>query len=597
VPTAAQGPSRSLTLAALASVAALAVVLRLLDPLSNPVMAAEDPYTHMTLVREHLRDGVLDPVGGVLYPPGMHAVIGAIVAFSGVDLYQLLRFVPAGLGAVSVVGVSLLLLRYEGLLAAFVGGLALALMPEEIFRTTMAAPTALDLALLPFLMFALLEVLRGRLAWLGAAVPITLLLVLAHPWVLAIAALMLGGFLLLALLFPWDPARGAQPTMVGAAASIGLVGAMTGLAVAAFWTDGAIGPGDVASRLLGISGLTAAVVVVALALLVAAAMVVVARVRGPHPPRAADQRPVWMQRLGVGLMLVALVAMIAPVLLHGPPPYVDLPRMVGWPSLVLAMGAFLLLPLAGSPVAHIAAALMAATLPFTLYNPLDSAYWPHRTVVYLGLALAILAGVAVDRLARDAAPRILQVGTPEGSPGRPGRHGGAPSLWPQPRGARPFGAVALVAVVLAGGIAAGTPAPYQGGWYRYYDLCEFEAMQHVADLANASPDILVVTGSWQSKLIIAAFTDQAERVWYKRDLFQNTTEQANFTTWIGQYHALGYVVLDRYLMNQTFLALDFLDQAPYQRIDQACFDEAAQGYLVTIYAARRPAGAAASPTE
>ncbi|HEV8358993.1 MAG TPA: hypothetical protein VGR28_00915, partial [Candidatus Thermoplasmatota archaeon] len=226
------------------AVVALAIVLRAADPLSNPVMAAEDPYAHMALVREHLRDGRLDPALGAaeLYPPGLHAVLAVLWVYGGGDLYDLMRFAPVALGAVSILGVGVLLGRWHGPVAAVAGALALALMPEHIFRSGLAAPTALDLALLPFLFGALLEVARGRFEGLAAAVPIALLMVVAHPWALLLLALGAGVFALLVLVCPWTPRLGGLPTLRGSAGAAAVVVGALGLAMLATWPS-TIGPG------------------------------------------------------------------------------------------------------------------------------------------------------------------------------------------------------------------------------------------------------------------------------------------------------------------------------------------------------------------
>src|SRR5687767_15865135 len=104
----------------LAALVVYGLSLRLEDPLSTHVVAAEDPYTHMALVREHLRDGTLDSFnpGGEVYPPGMHALLAAILVYTGEDLYELTRIGPALFGALGLAGVAILLARHESLGAA-----------------------------------------------------------------------------------------------------------------------------------------------------------------------------------------------------------------------------------------------------------------------------------------------------------------------------------------------------------------------------------------------------------------------------------------------------------------------------------------------
>src|SRR5688572_3762692 len=66
-----------LVVLAVAGAAAWGIALRLVDPLSTDVIPAEDPYTHLALTREHLRDGSIDGLNGpgAPYPPGLHAVL------------------------------------------------------------------------------------------------------------------------------------------------------------------------------------------------------------------------------------------------------------------------------------------------------------------------------------------------------------------------------------------------------------------------------------------------------------------------------------------------------------------------------------------
>src|SRR5439155_17717230 len=110
-------------------------------------------------------------------------------AYTGMDLFQLVRFGSVVMGAIGILGVALLLARFESVVAAVVGALGYAVAPEVIFRTTMMSPTALDLALLPFLLFPMLEVVRGRFRWAAPTALVVAFLAIAHPWILAILAL------------------------------------------------------------------------------------------------------------------------------------------------------------------------------------------------------------------------------------------------------------------------------------------------------------------------------------------------------------------------------------------------------------------------
>src|SRR5688572_12920377 len=210
--------------AAVLCAVAVGVSLRLKDPLSTPVIPAEDPYTHMALVREHMQDGTLDPLyePGGMYPPGLHAVLAAAWAYTGADLYQIVRLGPVLFGAVGVLGIALLAARFhhprlDGIAAGAVAALAFALAPEVVFRTTMMSPTALDLAVLPFFLLALLALLLGRLGWAAPVFAMSAFLVMSHPWVFAVLGAAGVAFLVLALLIPW-PQEAAPPiSMRGAA--------------------------------------------------------------------------------------------------------------------------------------------------------------------------------------------------------------------------------------------------------------------------------------------------------------------------------------------------------------------------------------------
>ncbi len=221
----------------------IGVLARLEDPLSTWVIPAEDPYTHMALVRDHLADGSLDPLheGGRLYPPGMHAFVAAAWAFTGADLYNLFRFTPVLFGAIGILALALLLLRFEGKTAAVLGAFAIALAPEAVVRTTMMAPTAMDLFLIPVFLYALLHVAQGRMTWLGVAAPVALFLVFSHPWVFGIMSMTGLAFLVLALALPWSKDQAPQVSAQGLAAGAAVIAAGVAMSMDGCW--GTCGPG------------------------------------------------------------------------------------------------------------------------------------------------------------------------------------------------------------------------------------------------------------------------------------------------------------------------------------------------------------------
>jgi len=580
------------TLAAAAAVAAavlLGVALRAADPLGNPVLAAEDPYTHLILVREHLADGRLDPLhdGGTLYPPGLHGVLAAFAVLGGADLYPLMQFGPVLFGAIAMLGTAAVLGRYEGIVAAFVGVLAVAVMPEHIARTTLMAPTALDLALLPLLVWSLLEVLQGRLAWLAAAAPVSLFLVLAHPWVLAIVAG--GGFaaLVLYVLFPWHAARHARPTLRGTSAAMALVAASLGLAAASRWRASGTGFAELGEPVLGT--MTIVVIAVPLLLAFAAAHGLWRRARNlghdaPVPitgPRSTDVQLVGAALLAVGLAVTAWLATQG-----GLPKGVDPAVFLGVPILGIAVLGLLALPRIGSPVVHAAAGLFFATLPLVVFNPLGNPLWPERSVVFLGFAAVLVVGAATARFA-EGAGALMELRARSRAARKPTKGTARRAIAP--------GAVAALFVVASTGAAlvAATPGPLHGGWYRYYDACEFAALKAVGEEANAADGSLVVAGSWEAGLVVSTFATREKDVWFKSDVFQSEAEASDFTAWRSGEPGPTFVVLERYLPKESpHSDLGFLHRAPYQLDHTSCAGDPPPAAEVSVYVIR-PGGRSA----
>lgn len=570
-----------LALAALAAVLAIGVQLRLEDPMSTTALPAEDPYNHMALVREHVRDGNVQPLyeEGGLYPPGMHAFLAASWAYTGADLLDVMRLGPVLFGALGLVGVALLLWRSDGPTAAVVGALAMALAPEIVFRTTMMAPTAVDVGLMPFFFYAMLRLMRGHLGWIGVAAPMTLYFVFAHPWALSIIAGAGGVFLLLTFLMPWPQARGSPMAARGVVAAVTILG--VGWAMSLGGCFGWCGRGfqDIAKG--GAYVNQAAPLIAGLALLPVAIYL--------FAPRAltwigrsgrAHFRPSIRRVLGSIGLGAFLVLVLVPAIEAGFPEFVNLPRMFGWPMIVLASMAFVALPFVPSRAGLVGAAIVIVTLPFVVHNPLDSPFWPHRTALYLGIGIVLLAGVAAGAGARGLA--LVASRSPKAAPSAFG-----------PRShtaARPMLAVLVVLLVAStavGTVYAATPETYPGGWYRLYSPCEMEGMEAFAANVTNQPDAIVVTGDWQAKLVLAAMTTDASRVWFKGDFYTDQQERDNVTNWLMGENRPLYVVVDKYLRQEAPEAeTDFLSQDPWQEVGHWC-DESKRGHPTTfVYEAR-----------
>ncbi|MBI2077531.1 MAG: hypothetical protein HYT80_04045 [Euryarchaeota archaeon] len=548
-----------LGLAAVLASMVLGAALRLEDPTASPVLPAEDSFSNTALVREHLRDGAIEPLnaGGTVYPPGMHAYVAAFWVYTGADLYELVRFLPTVFGVVGIAGLALVAWRWDARIAAAGAALALAVQPEVIFRSTMFAPTAFDLALVPFLLFGLIEVLHGRLAWAGLAAPIALVLTFAHPWFLTLLAP--AGFLyaVFTALLPFRDRTVPALTAKGLAVTVAIVGVGSGLALNGCW--GACGPGfrDV------YPGGDRLAVFAPLAILVAilpAALLFGLRRGRPEPAPEPPRRPLPLAvRTLLSCALAALLAVITvPAVQQGMPPFVDLPRMIGWPVLVLAAFAFVALPFIASPAANAGAALALLCVPLVVYNPFDSAFWPHRTVAFLAIGLALLAGVGVAALWRGASAAFDSAGLRKTDTVKVG--------------GRPVFAVLPVLLVLLsmGSIYAATPPVYEEGWYRLYEPCQFEGLQEVSRRAGPDPTAVIIAGDWRPKLVLAAITPNADRVWYDRTFFMTQKTQDDIVGGLlGEGRAV-YVVVEENVRNVTGAqAMDF-DREPWQPVGTWC---------------------------
>jgi hypothetical protein len=336
---------------------------------------------------------------------------------------------------------------------------------------------------------------------------------------------------------------------------------------------------------VGYSTATLGVVAVLLAVLVAALLVLLPRLVRVRLPRLNGRTlPTVLQVAGSVLVLVALVMLTLPAVRHGMPPQVDLPRNLGWPALLLAGLALVLLPVAGGPAAHAGAALFLATYPFVIYNPLNSAFWPSRTIVLLGAGTALLVGVAGQRLAdtwglAEALRRRWTAGARS-----------------RPRSVVETRRVSLAAFVLPAllvgstlgtAVLAGTPEPYETGWYRYFNACEFSTLRSVAYRANADPQAVVITGDWEGKLVVAAFAENEARIWYKQEEFGPSFDHATEDALAARGGHTLYFVVDRYLADgDPHASAAFLQQPPYQLVTQACPSQGGQDRIAVYeYAA------------
>ena len=308
----------------------LALAARMREAMVSPIVGAEDPYVHMARTWDLVQQGSLPPG----YPPGFAFLLAPFALLGPTLFYAAARFLPPFLGVVEVLGVYLLVRENLRTPAAFVAAGLVALMPENVFRTNLLFPTALDLALLPFFLLHLLRAFRGvpRAGWWAAG--IAAFLAPIHPWVLVFMLPPTVTIALLGLRHARD-----KKLAIGALAGLALVGV-----VFAFL------------------------------------------------PGAWNPAPAFLQNAGPrAIELVTDPASLFPL-----PLYVDLPAMLTWSALALA-GVGVLVALARRTTLGIVALVYTlAIVPFVFVDWFDVWFIPHRSVAYLSLGIAILAALPIE---------------------------------------------------------------------------------------------------------------------------------------------------------------------------------------------------------
>ncbi len=541
----------------------------------------------MILVRGHIRDGNLDAVfpGGTLYPPGMHAILATTWVYTGLDLYDIFRVGPVAFGAIGILGVAIMVGRHAGPFAGSVAALATALAPELIFRTTMMAPTAVDLAVLPFIFLAGAEALRGGRAWGIVAGMLMTFLVVSHPWMLAIFGPLMLAWVITAIPAVWWGREAVRVDPIGAVIMLLVVGANLIAAVTICWDECGLGFQDLVFARME-AALDRVSLAIGIACLVAAAALftfrrAVVRIQDYLIAAAA---PVHL-RITLGLCLAATLFLLTlPAVEAGMPEFVDLPRMYGWGMLGLAALAFSCLPFMRHRIGLPLAGLAMITYPFVVYNPLDSPYWPHRTAAYLGIALVAFTGIGAAmvvralRLATEAIATALAKARAKGQ---------APM---QRSSAYSIGAVVTIlgASVMAGTVYAATPLEYEEGWYRLYPECEFNELRAIAE--DSRPGTVIVAGSWQAKLVMGAFSEDGMDVWYSYEMFTREDRREKTLRGLDLEDRDIIFVVDRYMRTEQPPFDDhYLDAAPWEPLGTWCAEGLAHPRLTAHIARGGPA--------
>ena len=424
----------------LVAILALALVLRVREPLSSPIVGAEDPYLHMSKTWDLVQGKPWEHA----YPPGFQVLLAPFALLGPEAFYQVARFLPALLGVAQTLGLYLLARTRLGQGGALSAALLGAVMPENVFRTDLLFPTALDLAALPFLFLLALRASEGSRGALIGAVAMVAALLLIHPWVVALVVPVLALFLLVLVL---QGRRHLWP--MAAAVGAGLVG----LVVMFGFVPGTWNP-------------------------------------APQVYRHALPR-LWE--------LLVNPASLFPLPLH-----VDLPAMLTLPALVLAAAGAVVALLQRSRLALLALLWSLFLLPLCLVDWLDVWFIPHRSVAYLSLGVALLAGLAVDAVLK-----------------------GTPRRWDAPASIAALGVILLLTLPVA---AAVQP------WYRLYDEDDYAAWEALD--ARGTP--YVVAGSWQGAEGYRAITGR-DSVYNPTFFERDDTRRA----WLADHPGL-VVLVDKY---------------------------------------------------
>ena len=528
-----------LVLALLACTLVLGVTLRLQDPLSTRALGAEDPYTHVVFIKEWLAQGYFADsfnLGTGMYPPGMHAFVGAFAPLAGVPLYDFARIAPALFGALSILGMFALGQRLSGNVAGVAAAFLTAIMPEVVFRTELLFPTALDLALLPLwlLGFHLATSghrVEGTVLFLGASVPLAIM----HPWLVPLFAAPLGLYLAFRTL------RGKLAPELLRHGALMLVPPVA-FAMAFRWSESDTGFADFFAKIvpaLATLDVPRPLLFVALLLLFGALALGVAW----GLAQLARVRVGRGARFVVGALIgVALLAAV-PFLGRSPPFEVDYREMIGPFAIALGLAGLLVAFLRPTPLGDMAASIAIVLFPLTALDLFDSPFWPQRTVAYLCVGVALLGASAVANL-HELPQRFTRTGAP--------RRAWIPA------------ALVAVSLVAAGGAVATRGDGYK--WYRLYNEEHFAGFEQVARQLEKDDDSRVFIYTWQPALMVKTLTDPAH-VWYSPEFFSDGAKRSQQ---LGDVDGPAYVLVDKHTLaaeKEGDASLGFLqDGSKYRKI-------------------------------
>ncbi|MHB8632614.1 MAG: hypothetical protein ACYDBQ_01420 [Thermoplasmatota archaeon] len=385
------------------------------------------------------------------FPIGMMLVLFPFTWLGPAAFYQIARLGPPFIGAAGIVTLFFLCRRHMHPTGALTTALLMAIMPELVRRTDFLVPEGIDLLLLPVAFGILLQLPNVSRRATIALGAIVAGLFLVHPWVLALALVPVLLYCLLAMTSV--PAR-TRLTVSGAVVAGGAV------------------------VMLALRG-----------------TVVGPSVMGNALPK-----------------LTQLATNPASFTL---PQYVDLPSMLTTPALVLGVLGVVAAFRRRDRFSLLALLWVGVLLPLCLVDWFGVGFLPHRTVAYLAVGIAILAGLAISELFRLF-----------------------PDAKPKAQAMLGFGALALVALLTVPSVAAN---PGATAWYRIFndgDLSCWHALE-----ANNTP--YVEAGSWQARNGYRATTGRPAA--FNPPFFESSNTRASE---MGLHPGLA-VLIDNYTVDPT----------------------------------------------
>ncbi len=513
----------------LAAVTAGALYVRYKDILANPVLAAEDPYTQVLLTREDLLRGYFGESHWLgmkrLYPVGLAALLGTMVATTGFDTFALAQYGAPILGAIGVLGIAVFAWREAGAVAGITAGALLATAPEHVFRSNLWVPTALDLALIPWYLMAVVAAMRGNRVWTFVAFALGLAMTLAHPWTSTLIVAATGAYILFFLIAK-DGSNARVRDAVGvmmAATAIAVVGLLDVLAQDA---DKGVAMGAYAIVAASGLGLTALLLITQGG----------GRFRVALPDTAL--RGLVGTLAGAGLAAGVFMAMAS--VLQTPPDHVNYVHMMRLPLVATALlGLALILP-TRTPLGLMGLAFAAVTVPLTLWDLFDLWYLPHRTMAYVTIAAALIAANGLQSIA-SWGPGLIARTRPT---------------------ARPSAILAAIIILVVPAVAAEN-ADHAFEWHRYYDGPSDALLRKAIEDTGTGA---LVVGSWQASLIGKSYAGDPPLVHYRPEYFMNPVDRQAL---IDRYPSPLYVFVDAYVVKKTGYDESFLHTGEYELVAES----------------------------